>query len=254
MKKSFCRQMLPVWIVVWMTCLAGTGCVMLDEEFDERPSDITLEQLEKRMLKARDPQGVFLKATSYLQKQVVTDARTGEQQICEVRYMAPDRLNMLMRKDNQPESAIIINGDSAWRVNYQERTVTPVVGTGLSQLKTMQRLGDPDDSYQDLFRKVDLSICRIGDDEYYKMVCHPKIRGSLQLILYVGRDSYLLHRIRIPALGAETRVDRYALYEGVMIPEETISDRSSSRVIYNRLNLKLDEQDFLPPVFGPAAE
>ena len=86
------------------------------------------------------------------------------------------------------------------------------------------------------------------------MVCHPKIRGSLQLILYVGRDSYLLHRIRIPALNSETRVERYALYEGVMVPEETVSERSRSRVFYNRLNLALDERDFLPPVFGPAAE
>ena len=121
-------------------------------------------------------------------------------------------------------------------------------------MKTMQRLGDPDDSYQDLFKKVDLSLCRIGENEYYKLVCHPKIRGSYRLILYVGRDSYLLHRIRIPALESETRVDRYALYEGVMVPEETISERSRSRVFYNRLNLPIDGQDFLPPVFSPAEE
>ena len=254
MKKNFYRQMLPVFILAWIVSLVGTGCVMLDEEYDERPADISLEELEKRMLKARDPNGVFLKATSYVQKQVVTDSKTGEQQICEIRYQAPDRLNMLMRKDNQPDSAIIINGNSAWRVNYPERSVKPIVGMGLSQLKTMQRLGDPDDSYQDLFRKVDLSLCRIGEQEYYKLVCHPKIRGSYELVLYVGRDSYLLNRIRIPLLGSETRVDRYALYEGVMVPEETVSERSRSRVFYNRLNLPLDEQDFLPPVFGPAAE
>lgn len=254
MKKKSYWQMLSVWVLAGWMLLTGTGCISLEEESDECPSDISLEELEKRMLKARDPQGVFLKASSYLQKQVVTDLRSGEQQICEVRYMAPDRLSMLMRKDNQPDSAIIMNGNSAWRVSYPERTVTPVVGTGLSQLKTMQRLGDPDDSYQDLFRKVDLSLCRIGENEYYKLVCHPKIRGSLQLILYVGRDSYLLHRIRIPALNSETRVERYALYEGVMVPEETVSERSRSRVFYNRLNLALDERDFLPPVFGPAAE
>ena len=74
------------------------------------------------------------------------------------------------------------------------------------------------------------------------------------MILYVGRDSYLLHRIRIPALESETRVDRYALYEGVMVPEETVSEQSRSRVFYNRLNLPIDEQFFLPPVFSPAVE
>lgn len=246
--------LLPVWIGTAVVLLTGAGCVTLEEEYDERPSDITLEQLEKRMLKARDPNGVFLKASSYLQKQVVTDTKTGEQQICEVRYKAPDRLSMLMRKDNQPDSAIIVNGNSAWQVNYPARTVRPIVGTGLHRLKTMQRLGDPDDSYQDLFRKVDLTLCRIGESEYYKMVCHPKIRDGYKLFLYVGRDSYLLNRIRIPALGVETRVDRYALYEGVMVPEETVSEHSRSRVFYNRLNLELDEQDFLPPVFAPAAE
>ncbi|MBQ7394037.1 MAG: hypothetical protein IJV89_06795 [Lentisphaeria bacterium] len=254
MKNIFCWRMLTVLFSAWMICLAAAGCATLEEEMDERPADITLDQLEKKMLKARDPNGVFLKAKSYVQKQIVTDIQTGEQQICEVRYLAPDRLNMLMRKDNQPDSAIIINGDSAWKVNYPERKVTPIVGMGLAQLKTMQRLGDPDDSYQDLFKKVDLSLCRIGENEYYKLVCHPKIRGSYRLILYVGRDSYLLHRIRIPALESETRVDRYALYEGVMVPEETISERSRSRVFYNRLNLPIDEQVFLPPVFSPAVE
>ena len=247
MKIIFCVRVLALAAAV--LCVAG--CSSLESEYDERPADITLDELEKRMLKARDPNGVFLKAKSYLQKQIVTDTRSGEQQICEVRYLAPDRLNMLMRKDNQPDSAIIINGDSAWKVNYPERTVTPIVGLGLQQLKTMQRLGDPDDSYQDLFKKVDLSICRLGEYEYYKMVCHPKLKGGYVLILYVGRDSYLLNRIRIPEMEAETRVDRYALYEGVMIAEETVSADHTSRVIYNRLNLPMDEQDFLPPVFKP---
>lgn len=254
MKKLLHWRLLPLWIWAGVILFTGAGCVMLEEDYDERPADITLDELEKRMLRARDPNGVFLKASSYLQKQIVTDLATGEQQICEVRYKAPDCLNMLMRKDNQPESAIIINGSSAWQVNFPERKVTPIVGTGLSQLKTMQRLGDPDDSYRDLFRRVDLSLCRLDDNEYYKMVCHPKNRGSYKLVLYVGRDSYLLHRIRIPALDSETRVDRYALYEGVMVPEETISERSRSRVFYNRLNLPLEDQDFLPPVFGPASE
>lgn len=246
---KFCFRLLP--LAALMAALFGvTGCSSLETEYDERPSDITLDELEKRMLKARDPNGVFLKAKSYLQKQIVTDTHTGEQQICEVRYLAPDRLNMLMRKDNQPDSAIILNGDSAWKVNYAERTVTPIVGLGLQQLKTMQRLGDPDDSYQDLFKKVDLTICRLGDQEYYKMVCMPKVKGGAELILYVGRDSYLLNRIRFPEIGRETRVDRYALYEGVMIAEETVSADHTSRVIYNRLNLDMDERDFLPPVFG----
>ena len=157
MKIIFCVRVLALAAVC---CIAG--CSSLESEYDERPADITLNELEKRMLRARDPNGVFLKAKSYLQKQIVTDAHSGEQQICEVRYLAPDRLNMLMRKDNQPDSAIILNGDSAWKVDYAERTVTPIVGLGLQQLKTMQRLGDPDDSYQDLFKKVDLSICRLG--------------------------------------------------------------------------------------------
>lgn len=248
MKIDF-RTLIPA-VAAALLCIAG--CTSLESEYDERPADITLSELEKRMLAARDPNGVFLKAKSYLQKQIVTDSRTGEQQICEVRYLAPDRLNMLMRKDNQPDSAIIINGDSAWKVNYPERTVTPIVGLGLQQLKTMQRLGDPDDSYQDLFKKVDLSICRLGENEFYKLVCHPKITGGYLLILYVGRDSYLLNRIRIPELETETRVDRYALYEGVMIAEETISEDHTSRVIYNRLNLEMNEQDFLPPVFKSA--
>ncbi len=249
--KNFLRH---GWTLGCAVLMLTAGCAALESEYDERPADISLAELEKRMLQARDPNGVFLKARSYVQKQIVTDESSGEQKICEVRFLSPDRLNMLMRKDNLPETAIILNGDSAWNVNYTNRTVTPIVGTALSQLKTMQRLGNPDDSYQDLFKKVTLSICRIGAQEYYKLVCQPKISGGYELVLYVGRDSYLLNRIRIPELEAETVVERYALYEGVMVADETCNGISRQKVVYNRLNADLSDRDFLPPVFPKNGE
>ncbi len=240
----FCRY---AGIFAMLALLAG--CVGLESDFDERPADISLSVLEKRMLDARDPQRVFLKAKSYVQKQIITDLHDNSQQICEVRYLAPDRLSMLMRKDNQPVTAIILNGESAWHVDYEKRNVTPIVGLALEQLRVMRRLGDPDDSYRDLFGKVELSLCRMGESEYYKLVCTPKMRGGYNLVLYVGKDSCLLHRIRIPEKDYEVRVDRYALYEGVMVAEETISSTQRSKVFFNRLNAELSPQDFLPPVF-----
>ena len=243
-----------VWLLP-LLLLSMTGCLSTDDRCEEFTPDITLDELEKKMLQARDPQGVFQKAKSYVQKQVVTTGR--QKALCEVKFLAPDRFKLVTLKDNEPETAIILNGDRAWLVNYPKRSVTPITGESLFQLQTMSRLGNPDDSYQDLFQQVVLTGCRIDDREYYKLNCTSKLPDEPPMYLYIGKNNFLLKRVRIPApVNYESTIERYALYEGVMIPETTVIDnngvRQSSKIYENKLNADLDESEFLPPVFPSA--
>ncbi len=236
--------------------LAGVllaGCVFGPDEIDSSP-DITLSVLEKKMLEARDPRGVFLNAKSYVQKQILT-AR-GVSRLVEVKFLAPDKYKVVTMVDNAPGTAYILNGDSAWYIDYPKKMVVPITGDLLQQVKTLTRLGDPDDSYQDLFAQVELKLTKIGDNEYYKMICYSKIKDQPPYILYIGKHNFLLHRITIPApRNFSSTVLRYGLYEGVMIPEETEIDNDGtverSKINFNKLNAEIDPAEFLPPVFSP---
>ncbi len=232
--------------------LAG-GCTFAPEEVDSTP-DITLSVLEKKMLAARDPRGVFQNAKSYVQKQIVT-AR-GKSRLVEVKFLAPDKYKVVTLEDNAPATAYILNGSSAWVVDYRKKSISPITGDSLQQLQTLVRLGDPDDSYQDLFGQVELKMTKVGEDEYYKMICYSKLKDQPPYILYIGKDNFLLHRIVIPApRNYSSTVMRYGLYEGVMIPEETVSNNDgmveTSKINFNKLNAEIDPAEFLPPVFTP---
>ena len=254
MKKAMIDR-LSALAAALVVALAG-GCLSFDIESDEAPSDITVKELLKRMDNARDPDGIFDKAGSYVQKQIQTDQH-GEKKLCIVRYLAPDCLRSTIFYDNQPEQELILNGNSGWRVDYVKRTVTQLSAEVLSMLQTLFQLDNPDGSdYLALFEEVELTRCRIGDEDLYKLVCRPRDTKDYGFAVYVGNSSYLTRRLRIIApddkVLEEAIIDRYALFEGVMMPETTRQIglvESSSKVIETRLNVEMKRDDFLPPVF-----
>ena len=256
MKKAMIDRLSALAAALLLT-LAG-GCFSFDMESDASPSDITPAELLKRMDNARDPDGIFDKAGSYVQKQIQTD-RHGEKKLCIVRYLAPDCLRSTLFYNNQPEQELILNGNSGWRADYIKRTVAQLSAEELSLLQTLFQIDNPDGSdYLALFEEVELSRCRIGDEDLYKLACRPRDRKDCGFVVYVGCSSYLMRRLRIIApdqsdrVLAEIVIDRYALFEGVMMPETTRQVglvESSCKVIETRLNVEMKRDEFLPPVF-----
>ena len=51
----------------------------------------------------------------------------------------------------------------------------------------------------------------------------------------------------------DSTMKRYSLYEGVMIPDESIVEQDGvvqeSKVLYYKLDIKFPDDEFLPPVF-----
>lgn len=250
----FIKKWMPhIPLLSFAAMLLTAGCAGLTAPTEtDVPLDITLNELEKKMQSASDPKGIFQKAKSYVQRQVITQGKN--KTLVLVQYLAPDKYKIETLKDNQPFSSIILNGKSAWTVNYDAEKVTALTPGEVSRLRTLCDLGDPNESYQTLFASVQLSQCRIEDKEYYKMTCQSRFKGAPPLIIYVGKNSYLIREIRIPApVDYQSVIKRYALYEGVMIPEETQITQNgavhTSVIFENKLNAPLEESNFLPPVF-----
>jgi len=260
-KTEICRCLLRLGCVLLMLMMAG--CLSFEAESDHMDSDISLQELLKREEAARDPGNVFRRADSDVQKQILTD-QNGRKKICIVRFLAPDCLRTTLYNDNKQEQETILNGNSGWQVDHVKRSVTPLSQEFASRLRLFYQLNETSsNAYGKLFEKIDISRCRIGEENVYKLVCHPFRDDQFGFIEYIGESSFLPRRMRITAPGdpdqvlVEIIIDRYALFEGVMVPEQirrTGMVKNSSRVIEHHLNVPMKRTDFLPPVFPQIIE
>lgn len=232
------------------------GCSGLSDE-ELSPSDISLEELEKRMAEATDPHGRFAKAKSFILKQEVETKRfldTPIVQMVETKIMQPDYFKITTYSDNQPASALISNGTSSWVVDYENRKVKMVDPDKLGQVKKFSDITSPGSRFSRIFSNVTVQKCRIGDKLYYKLVC-PGDDGNV-LNAYVDAETCQTVRISIVKKGEvvyDSSLMGYGLYEGVRIPEKT-SVRSGgvekvSTVLRCKLNPAIDISEFRPPVF-----
>ncbi len=228
----------------------GSGCMS-----DGEPANISLSILQMKMQKAMDPDGLFRKSKSYVQKQmlIVKEGWSDEKgYIVEIKYKRPDKMLMVKKEDNIPVMAIIFNGENAWIVDYQKKERTLIKGEQLERMKVLFALGQPGSKYQDIFEDVKLFETELNGQPYYKLKCFSKFKDQEPLIIYVGRDNFLTKRIDIPPYVTSV-IDKYGLYDGVIIPEQTseTSDGSEStyKLITYKLNVKIDDNEFFPPSF-----
>lgn len=239
-----------------LALLAFCGCSSLPSE-ELSPSDITLEDLETRMVKATDPHGRYREAKSFVLKQVVETKRFFGQplvQMVETKVMRPDFFKITTYDDNQPKLAIISNGESSWVVDYDAKKVRKLDADGLRQAKRFSDITSPGSKLSGVFKGAAVQRCRIGDDLFYKVAC-PGDKGTV-LNAYVGADSCQIERITI-VTGDEVTYDSslkgYGLYEGVRIPEETLVRANGVekvfKVIYCKLNQPLEVSEFRPQAF-----
>ena len=230
--------------------ISGSGCMS-----DGEPANISLSILQMKMQKAMDPDGLFRKSKSYVQKQmlIVKEGWSDEKgYIVEIKYKRPDKMLMVKKEDNIPVMSIIFNGKNAWIVNYQKKERTLIKGEQLERMKVLFALGQPGSKYQDIFEDVKLFKATLDGQPYYKLKCISKFKDQEPLIIYVGRDNFLTKRIDIPPYVTSV-IDKYGLYDGVIIPEQTseIANGSEStyKLIMYKLNVDIDDNEFFPPNF-----
>ncbi len=249
--KNF-RMIISLFSIV-CTALGG-GCQMFSSA-EEQPVNITLAVLQEKMQKAMDPNGLYRKSKSYVQRQMLIVKKDWENEkgyIIETKYKRPDKLKLTTWEDNKPSTSIIFNGKNAWRVNYKEKKRNLISGVQLKKMKVLFALGRPGGTYQQIFKEVKLAETELDEQAYYKLTCISKFEGAPPLIIYVGKNNFLTKRIDIPPNITST-IDKYGLYDGVIIAEQTtdVSDGCKSRykLIMYKLNVDIDDKEFFPPVF-----
>ena len=239
-----------------LTLLIFCGCSLFPDE-ELSPSDITLAELEKRMAGATDPNGRYAEAQTFVMKQVVETKRflaSPLVQMVETKIMRPNFFKITTYDDNQPQRAIISNGECSWIVDYVAKKVKQLDAKELRQTKKFSDITSPGGKLSELFKDAAVQKCKIGDNLYYKVAC-PGDNGAV-LNAYVGADSCQIERITLVADGEvvyDSSLKGYGLYEGVRIPEETVvrsgGEEKVFKVIYCKLNPLLEPSEFRPPVF-----
>jgi len=232
------------------------GCSSLSNE-ELMPSDISLEELEKRMEEATDPNGRYRDARSFVMKQVVETKRVFDPpqvQMVETKYMRPGFFKVTTYEDNQPRIAVISNGECSWTVDYEAKKVKMLDAEKFRQVKKFSDITSPGSKLSGIFSNITVQMCRIGDKSFYKVAC-PDGNGPT-LNAYVGADSCQIERITIVKDGEivyDSSLKDYGLYEGVRIPEETVVRSGDSekvfKVIYCKLNSPIELSEFRPPAF-----
>ncbi len=232
-----------------------TGCEWL-RDYQEYPSDITIEELQKQMNESSDPDGLYRNAHSYIMKQTLT--RKGifsdDDYMVEVKFKRPGLWKTTTFKDNKPMNAVMFNGRKAWIVDYRTRTSTELTGTVLARVSHMQTLLLPDSTFQDSFEKVALTQYRKNGIEYYKIV--GQNTGFDPITIYIGKYTSLPKRVETREVLNGMKVnylsimDSYAMYDRVMIANQNTvvvdNTTSISRVVQYRLNVELSDSEFLP--------
>ncbi|MPM51760.1 hypothetical protein SDC9_98511 [bioreactor metagenome] len=256
--RHWLRWTAPAMLLVgW---LLPVGCATPEE-----PSDVTLDELEARMVQAMDPGKNYRNAYSYFQRQNIEEKRffSANHYLVEVRFQRPDKFKFTVFEENTPQSAIISKGGQAWTIDYVNGVISELTGRELAKVKTMLALGHPDNDYDQLFEKVDLSIVKLPDDdaEYYKLVCDTGITDQKPIIIYVDRARALPKRMELDFKAGDIEVHyvndivEYQTFDEVKIPSLsriTENDREyTSRVVGYVLNPKFKNDEFDVPEFDP---
>ena len=177
-----------------LSALLLSGCAGFGESL--YPSDITVAELQKRKDNAADPENRFAKASSYIMRQQISDndwLSGGNTRIIEQMYKRPDKIKCTISEKGEPVSGYIINGNSAWNIDYKSRKVVPIDPQNMVMIKNLTKLNTPATSYLDVFKNVEIFRCKNSDGEFYKLTCSNTKNNSFDI--YIDADTYLISRM-----------------------------------------------------------
>lgn len=250
---------------IWMKSVLGAllvlglcGCSLF-REYEEYESDITLDQLQGLMSRSSDPTGLYHHAHSYVQKQIsrVIGIFWDDEYVVEVKFKRPNSWRTITYEDNQPMNGVFYNGQQAWLVDYHSKIKKELTGKPLERIRNMLKLLQPDSTFSSTFEKVRLSQVRIDGVEYYKVVGSNPDQEPITIYVgkYSGLPKRLVTREKIAGMTVDYQsvMDSYAMYDHVVIANQsTVTVDASTqifRVVQYRLNVDIDDSEFLPPSF-----
>ena len=171
-------------------------------------------------------------------------------------YKRPDKIKCTISEKGEPVSGYIINGNSAWNIDYKSRKVVPIDPQNMVMIKNLTKLNTPATSYLDVFKNVEIFRCKNSDGEFYKLTCSNTKNNSFDI--YIDADTYLISRmvttikVNSRTIKTDSVMKRYTLYEGIRLPDESVSttgdEEQTQKILYYKLDAALDDSEFIPPV------
>ena len=251
---------MKLFVYLPFLCMLLAGCAT---EFQEEisKSDITLDQLESRMRQAMDPTGRFAGAKTYVMRQQITTEQGWMDppviQMVEIKFRRPDQFKLTTYTDNDPETAIIANGKSGWMADLKHKKSVSLDGRALRRVLALVRLTDPGTRFEDVFSKVTLDKSVVDGKVFYRLTCRGE-EGD-PVCIYVSAKDYLTKRMRMKfdvsgnILDYDSQMLAYSMYEGVMIPDESVvrqgGTEQKTKVVYYKLDVPLEDAEFRPPLY-----
>lgn len=246
-----------LYIAAVPAVLIASGCASTGETLSA--ADISVDELQSRKDIASDPEGRFARSQSYVMRQEISDESvfgSPEKKMLELKYKRPNKIKCTISSEGEPVSGYIINGESAWTVDYKSRKVFPIAPQNMEQLRTLTKLNTPSSKIKDVFKNVRLELCSTAQKEFYKLTCSNNEKNIFEI--YIDAETYLTSRLRttlrLPqgTVRSDSIMKSYSLYEGVRIADESVSDNGDSsqkqKVVYYKLDIPLQDEEFNPPV------
>ncbi len=242
-----------------VAALLAAGCSSIQ---NVTPSDLTVAELEAKQMRAVDPgKRISTIKTSVLRQEIKTSNGWMEPEtieMVEIKYQAPDKMSWTTFDENQPISGWIINGDEAWMIDYENKNFSNISSDKLADMKFMQKLVKPDTRMSEIFEQITVDRCTIDEEPLYRLTCvNP---GKNPFYFYLSATDYLPRRIisdfNIKDGGTihyDSQILRYQMREGLLLADETVIEQDGltqkGKVLYYKVNPKLEEKDFRPPMF-----
>lgn len=252
-----------IFVLLTLAAIYGTGCSFMPDvpqEEDVVPANISLDNLQTNMKQATDPKGTFRNSTSYIMKQQLITSVDGEKDVFVIitKFQKPKKLSIVKLENGYPVDGQIINGKQAWTIDYKSKKVVPITGHALRIINLMFDVSNPSATLSEIFPDIKIEECRLDSRQYYKLTCRTKDKNVAPIFIYVGKNNFLVKQISFVRKADDLRyiatMDRYDLYEGVMVAKKLtvrINDliQSYETTMY-KLNPKLSPAVFQPPNFN----
>ena len=254
MKKLF----FPVFCCI--TALFLAGCA--GSSMDYYTSDLTVQELEKRMAQALDPQQRFASAKRFTQRFEVKTT-TGlleppKEEFVEVKFAAPGNFKITTSDDKGLHYGYIFNDAGGYMINYRAKSVKALAPEMLEHLRNMREIADPVMELESVFKYIEIKRGLAGDKAFYRLRCR-KTPDANPLDFFISARDYRLRSlagkiiIGSAVLDYSSTVVNYALNEGMMVADLTKSNtngtKTQSKLLYFKLNPYFSPDEFKIPVF-----
>lgn len=261
MKNSFLRMAAPLAVLAGLLL---SGCELLEEPLElppGEPSDLTLDQLVRKMQEATDPQGKYKDASSYILRQKVLSDRNGDktESSLEIKFKAPSSMKYTSFKDRKATSIVVFDGQKAWNIDPDtgKSTVIPE-GMRLDLVKVFAEFIKPGNTVKNIFSKVDVDMVKEDRHSFYRLVCRTENSKIAPYIMYIGANDFLTKRFETTLYSDGSKfpyvsvTGKYVWIEGIRMASETTvsvagnSEHSSLESFL--LNPEIPDSEFQLPV------